>query len=62
VSQYAVIVIDRDDPAAVTSYGPYRTLARAREVVDLFRNPQAADYRDSSEYDVFAAALRKYGE
>lgn len=58
---YCVLVTDKN-LGGTTPFGPYRTRAKADEVVTLFRNPQAVDYRDSEEYDVTVASLRKYGE
>ena len=46
----------------VTVYGPYRTLAKACEVRDLFHNPHAVEYYDDEEYAVDIATLRRYGE
>jgi hypothetical protein len=60
-TMFTVLVTDLK-LGGTTPFGPYRSSQKAREVRDLFRNPQAVDYRDPDEYAVEVAALRKYGE
>lgn len=58
---YVVLVTDLKLGGA-TPYGPYRSRDKAREVVALFRDTSAVDYREPSEYSIEVAVLRKYGE
>lgn len=58
---YVVLVTDKR-LGGTTPYGPYRELAKASEIVKLFRDVNSVDYRDREEYDVAVSKLRKYGD
>lgn len=51
---YTVLAVGKDTQLdGVFAYGPYRSLAKAREVHDLLRDPFSAVWLDPEKYDIY---------
>jgi hypothetical protein len=57
---WTVVVVGKELHEFEAAYGPYRSQAKARALVDLLVNPNAADFHDPEVYEVYAIPLQKY--